>query len=325
MNSAILSAITHCDKNGILPLVCFNGFEGLISGSLQPIEYESARFNFSESGSYIGTNRHVPSTVEELNSISIHLKKFSISGLIVIGGFEGFLGVCFLSDNRLPVSICYIPATISNNIPGTEYSIGSDTALNTIMNACDTIKKSANSSKNRVFIVEVQGGNSGYLAMMAGLASGASITYLPENTINLPTIIKDIKKLKEGFVKDTRFGRLVILNEKALPYPVHFLSNVFENESDGIFDCRYVVLGHLQQGSSSSPIDRIRSTTFLVLGLDHMIKTNFIPESFAVTLSEAQFIIKPIESLKNLANYSKRISNVHPWTLLLPYNNMITR
>jgi len=124
----------------------------------------------SMGGSELGTNRHLPEN--DLGTIACQLQKFEISALVIIGGFEAFISVTQLARNRhlypaLAIPIICLPATVSNNVPGTDFSIGSDTALNSIMDMCDCIKQSASSSRKRLFVVDVQGGHCGYLATVA--------------------------------------------------------------------------------------------------------------------------------------------------------------
>jgi 6-phosphofructokinase len=132
-------------------------------------------------GSFLGMNREHPRPLAESNlplhgitdfvdlgTIAFQMQKHKIESLLIIGGFEAFTATLTLARARSTfpafcIPIVTLPATVSNNVPGTEYSIGSDTALNTIVELCDRIKQSANATRNRVFVVEVQGGNCGYV------------------------------------------------------------------------------------------------------------------------------------------------------------------
>lgn len=160
---------------------------------------------------------------------------------------------------------------MSNNVPGTEYSIGSDTALNAIVQACDTIKLSAAASRKRVFVVEVQGGNCGYLAAMGGLATGATNCYIPEEGVNLDRLQNDVKHLIRRYSEEDELGipnegRIIIRNEgvSQRTYSTEVLSSIFHEEGKGLFDSRTATLGHLQQGGVPSPLDRIRAMRMAV-------------------------------------------------------------
>jgi 6-phosphofructokinase 1 len=128
-----------------------------------------------------------------LDRIAAQLRKYEIHGLLVIGGFEGYKSIIQLKNARdkypeFCIPLVCLPATISNNVPGTDFSIGCDTSLNEIVSICDKIKQSAIGSKRRVFVVETMGGYCGYLATIAGLASGADQAYIYED----PFTIKDL-------------------------------------------------------------------------------------------------------------------------------------
>ena len=169
-----------------------------------------------------------------------------------------------------------LPATISNNVPGTEYSVGSDTCLNALVGYCDAIKQSASASRRRVFVVETQGGRSGYVATMAGLAIGALAVYTPEEGIDLQTLARDIEHLRRCFAKDTgqtRGGKLILNNEHAsATYTTEVISKMIEGESNGRFESKYAIPGHVQQGGTPSPMDRVRAVRLAVKCIQHLEK-----------------------------------------------------
>ncbi len=140
-----------------------------------------------------------------------------------MGGFEAFTAVSELRKAReqydaFKIPMVVLPATVSNNVPGTEYSIGSDTCLNALIDYCDAIRQSASASRRRVFVVETQGGASGYIATIAGLSIGALAVYTPEEGIHLNMLVQDIAFLKDQFAKDqghARSGKIILRNEKA--------------------------------------------------------------------------------------------------------------
>jgi 6-phosphofructokinase 1 len=169
------------------------------------------------------------------------------------------------------IPIICLPASINNNLPGSEVSIGADTALNSIVEAVDKIKQSAVATR-RCFVVEVMGHWCGYLALMSGLASGAERVYLPEEGVTLRDMQVDIEKLNRGFDLGKRLG-LIIRAEYANPiYTTAFMCALFEEEGREVFDVRPAVLGHLQQGGDPSPFDRIQATRLSRLCLEYLIK-----------------------------------------------------
>jgi len=187
-----------------------------------------------------------------------------IDGLLMIGGWAGYNAAHVLHGNRraypaLDIPIVCLPATINNDLPGTELTIGSDTALNSIMADVDKIKQSAVASR-RCFVVEVMGRDCGYLALMSGLATGAERVYLPEEGITLDNLIADVRALAQGFRSGKRLG-LVIRSENADPvYTTGFITALFEKEGGDLFDAREAILGHIQEGGDPSPFDRIQAT-----------------------------------------------------------------
>jgi 6-phosphofructokinase len=155
---------------------------------------------------------------------------------------------------NLPI-VC-LPASINNNLPGSELSIGSDSALNNIVGAVDKIKTSAVASQ-RCFVVEVMGRRCGYLALLSGLATGAERVYMHEDGVTLADLQRDLEMLRDGFRHGKRLG-LLIRNEDANPfYTTAFMCALFEQEGGDLFDVRQAILGHLQQGGDPSPFDRI--------------------------------------------------------------------
>ncbi len=163
-----------------------------------------------------------------------------------------------------------IPASINNNLPGSDLSIGSDTALNSITTDVDKIKQSA-VALHRCFVVEVMGRDCGYLALMGGLATGAERVYLPEEGITLDRLQRDLDALRSGFDLGKRLG-LVIRGEGADDvFTSSFVESLFEHESGGRFDVRRAILGHVQQGGAPSPFDRIHATRLASAGIDRLI------------------------------------------------------
>jgi 6-phosphofructokinase 1 len=284
MNAATRAAVAYCLSRGHTPVALHNGFPGLCRhhddeplGSVRELNWLEAENWGSKGGSEIGTNRALPS--EDFKTAAFCFEKYKIDALFVVGGFEAFTAVSELRKARadydaFKIPMTLIPATVSNNVPGTEFSIGSDTCLNALIGYCDAIKQSASASRRRVFVVETQGGASGYIATLAGLSIGAVAVYTPEEGINLNMLVEDIKFLKEQFAKDkghTRSGKIILRNEKASKvYTTEFIADVIKEESNGKFDSRYAVPGHFQQGDIPSPMDRVRAVRFGVKSLQYL-------------------------------------------------------
>jgi 6-phosphofructokinase 1 len=212
MNSATRAAVAYCEARGHTPVALYNGFSGIIRhhsdkplGAVREISWLAADEWVSKGGSEIGTNRTLPS--ENMKEVAFVFSKYNIQALFIIGGFEAFAALSELRKARdeyeeMKMPMVLLPATISNNVPGTEYSLGSDTCLNYLTEYCDTLRQSASSSRRRVFVVETQGGESGYIATLAGLSVGALAVYTPEEGISLNMIAKDFNCLKVTFERD---------------------------------------------------------------------------------------------------------------------------
>jgi len=293
MNAATRTAVRLCLNRGHVPIGIFNGFTGLSKGQVETLTWQQVSGWTTRGGSELGTNRVQPlpvsnnSQLKYVNSsdfidagiVAYHFQKLRLQGLIIIGGFEAYSSILTLAQCRnvypsFCIPMVQIPATVSNNVPGTEYSLGSDTAINAIVEACDRIKLSASASRKRVFVVEVQGGHCGYLAVVGGLAAGATCCYIPEEGITLDMLQRDIRHMirryHEEDAKDIpNEGRLILRNECASKtYTTDVISAIFKEEGKGLFDSRTAVLGHLQQGGIPSPLDRIRAVRQAVKCID---------------------------------------------------------
>ncbi|KAL6714040.1 6-phosphofructokinase, alpha subunit [Lecanora helva] len=233
---------------------------------------EFAEYHDAYGGSEIGTNRDLPSKVG-IQATAECFKLWKFDALFIIGGFEAFTALSELRvarekfpSFRIPMAL--LPATISNNVPGTEYSVGSDTCLNALVGYCDAIRQSASASRRRIFVVETQGGRSGYIATMAGLAVGALAVYTPEEGIDLPMLSRDIQHLRESFATDkgqNRAGKLILNSEHAsATFTTQVIADIIKEESRGRFESRFAIPGHVQQGGTPSPMDRVRAVRLAV-------------------------------------------------------------
>ena len=277
MNAAVRAAVRLAVDRGHIPVGVFRGMRGLITDNLQELEWMSVNGWAPTGGSELGTSRKVPSG-GDFYAIAKTLEKHQIDAILMVGGWAGYQSMLRLYEERanfpaFNIPIICVPATINNNLPGTELCIGADTALNSIMEVVDKIKQSAVAS-NRCFIVEVMGRYCGYLALMSALSTGAERVYLHEEGVTLRDLERDIAMLKEGFEHGKRLG-LMIRNENANPlYTTPFLAALFEEEGGSLFDVRISVLGHLQQGGDPTPYDRNLATRLAAQAVD-FIEANF--------------------------------------------------
>ena len=263
MNTAVRAAVRLAIDQGHTVLAVRNGFDGLVHGQLEEMGWMSVHGWGSMGGSQLGTSRMVPSG-HDVYAIARALEAHDIQGLLVIGGWAAYEAAHKLYAERatfpaFDIPIICLPATIDNNLPGSELSIGADTALNSIVEIVDKIKQSAVAAR-RCFVVEVMGRYCGYLALMSGLATGAERVYLNEEGVTLSDLQADLTNMINGFQHGKRLS-LLIRNEHANPlYTTSFMCALFAQESQNLFDVRQAILGHLQQGGNPSPYDRVQAT-----------------------------------------------------------------
>ena len=180
MNAATRAAVRYCVRQGHTPLAVQNGFRGLLDDNVYELSWLGVDNWMARGGSELGTNRAEPDI--DLGNIAAKFQEHRFDALMMIGGFEAFSSLLILREGRryypaFHIPMVHLPATISNNVPLTEFSLGSDTSLNALVDACDAIKQSASASRNRVFVVETQGGKCGYLATVGALAVSCSIFF----------------------------------------------------------------------------------------------------------------------------------------------------
>uniref|UniRef100_A0A667YPI8 ATP-dependent 6-phosphofructokinase n=1 Tax=Myripristis murdjan TaxID=586833 RepID=A0A667YPI8_9TELE len=357
MNAAVRSAVRVGLAHGHKVYAVSDGFQGLANGEVKiEIQWHSVAGWTGQGGSLLGTKRTLPGKYME--KIVETISKYNISAILVIGGFEGYEGVLQLYEARnrydeLCIPMCVIPATISNNVPGTYFSLGADTAVNAAMESCDKIKQSATGTKRRVFVVETMGGFCGYLATCTGIAVGADAAYIYEDPFNIHDLKTNVEHLTEKMKKDIQRGLVLSMdflffsllfslsmyrNEKCHEhYTTDFIHKLYSSEGKGIFDCRVNVLGHLQQGGVPTPFDRNFGTKLGVRAmqwLSEKLTENFrqgrvfanSPESVCVLgLNKKVISFTPVSELKDETDFEHRIPTVQWWLNMRPVLKMLAK
>uniref|UniRef100_A0A673WXR2 6-phosphofructokinase type A n=1 Tax=Salmo trutta TaxID=8032 RepID=A0A673WXR2_SALTR len=247
MNAAVRSAVRIGIIQGHNMLAVHDGFEGLAHGNIEPITWTGVSGWTGKGGSELGTKRYY---IISLLLLSLYCQ--SRLSPLLLSPPQAFMGGLELVTARekyeeLCIPMVVIPATVSNNVPGSDFSIGADTALNTITSTCDRIKQSAAGTKRRVFIIETMGGYCGYLATMAGLAAGADAAYIYEDKFGIRDLEMNVEHLVQKMKTDVKRG-LILRNEKCnANYTTDFIFALYSEEGKGVFDCRKNILGHMQQ------------------------------------------------------------------------------
>uniref|UniRef100_A0A673CS60 6-phosphofructokinase type A n=1 Tax=Sphaeramia orbicularis TaxID=375764 RepID=A0A673CS60_9TELE len=340
MNAAVRSAVRMGIIQGHTMLAVHDGFDGLAHGQIEPINWNSVSGWTGKGGSNLGTKRTLPSKM--LEQISLNIAKFNIHALVIIGGFEAYVGGLELVQARekyeeMCIPMVVIPATVSNNVPGSDFSIGADTALNTITSTCDRIKQSAAGTKRRVFIVETMGGYCGYLATMAGLAAGADAAYIFEDKFNIKDLEVNVEHLIEKMKTTVKRG-LILRNENCnANYTTDFIFNLYSEEGKGVFDCRKNVLGHMQQGGTPTPFDRNFGTKMgakSVLWLTDKLKECYrhgrifanTPDSACVLgMRKRALTFQALTELKSDTDFEHRIPHTQWWLKIRPIMKILAK
>lgn len=264
--NTLVSVLGRCLLNqGIRVMAARNTFLGLIKGDIFPLSWDELVGWINKPSSEIGAMR-IELKDSDYEKISEQLERHKIIGIVAIGGLKTYYSMeRFISlRERFPafnIPVILIPASIDNNLPGTDFSVGADTALNAIVEAVDKIRNTAGASR-RTFIVEVMGRQSGFLALMGGMASGAEKAYIPEKGISIKDLVADVEMLKESF--DCGKKMVVFIKNEASSqyYTTDFIRRVLEEEGGGKFGVRTAILGHIQRGGAPTAFDRVLACRF---------------------------------------------------------------
>lgn len=257
MNAAVRAIVRAGLKHGIEMYVIYDGYRGLVEGEIEKVDRNSVSDIINRGGTIIRSARLPEFKELEVQKKAVEqLKKFGIDALVVLGGDGTFMGAKVLSD--LGINCIAIPATIDNDVACTDYTIGFDTATNTI---CDAVSKlrDTSSSHQRCSVIEVMGRYCGDLALFAGIASGADLIISSDHSVSRVEAIEKINELRE----EGKRHIIVIITEKLCD--VHEFARDIEKGTG--FECRAEVLGRIQRGGSPSAFDRVlaaRMGTFAV-------------------------------------------------------------
>ncbi len=271
MNAAVQAAVRFGISRGHVMAGIRDGFPGLLANHVEDMTWKAVEGWVTQGGAELGTSRTTPAT-EDYARVGEAIQRNGLDGLLVIGGHRAYEAVWRLRAHRadhpgLQVPLICLPASIDNNLPGWEMSIGADTALNVVVTAVDAIKRSASASR-RAFVVETMGRKCGFLAALGALSVGAEELYINEDPPTLARLNSDVARMVEGF-RSGRTFHLAIRNEEAsVGYTTHFLCQLFAEESSGLFDVRPMIIGHLQQGGIPTAFDRAHAAALAAFCID---------------------------------------------------------
>ncbi|XP_035538058.1 ATP-dependent 6-phosphofructokinase, platelet type isoform X4 [Morone saxatilis] len=340
MNAAVRSAVRVGISEGHKMFAVSDGFEGFYKGQIKEIKWADVGGWTGQGGSLLGTKRTLPA--KHVDKIAEQMRKHNINALLIVGGFEAFESLLQLYEARATyeefcIPMCMLPATISNNVPGTDLSIGADTALNAIVETCDRIKQSASGTKRRVFIIETMGGYCGYLASVGGLAAGADAAYIYEEPFDIKDLQANVEHLTEKMKTSIQRG-LVLRNENCNEnYTTDFIYQLYSEEGKGVFDSRKNVLGHMQQGGAPSPFDRNFGTKISAKAMQwvtkKLVETFRQGRVFANTedsccllgMRRRALVFQPVVQLKDETDFVHRIPKEQWWLKLRPLMKILAK
>ncbi|KAG7219987.1 hypothetical protein INR49_001086 [Caranx melampygus] len=406
MNAAVRSAVRVGITEGHKMFAVSDGFEGFYKGQIKEIKWGDVGGWTGQGGSLLGTKRTLPG--KHLDKIAEQMRIHNINALLVIGGFEAYVGLLELSSardkyselcvpmvmvpatvsNNIPgappagltpyhcgrhhqalesllqlyearadyeefcIPMCMLPATISNNVPGTDLSIGADTSLNAIVESkdddvvrftsglvhtCDRIKQSASGTKRRVFIIETMGGYCGYLATVGGLAAGADTVYIYEEPFDIRDLQANVEHLTQKMKTSIQRG-LVLRNENCNEnFTTDFIYQLYTEEGRGVFDCRKNILGHMQQGGAPSPFDRNFGTKVAAKAIQWITRTlkdsykggrvfaNSEETACLLGMRRRALVFQPVAQLRDETDFVHRIPKEQWWLKLRPLMKILAK
>lgn len=263
MNAAIRAVVRKAIYHGLEVLGIKRGFSGFIEADIEPLNLWSVTDIVHRGGTILRTARCEKfKTPEGRKLAKENVDRFGIQGLVVIGGGGSFQGArVFSREFGLPV-IC-IPGTIDNDVSGTDYSIGFDTAVNTVVEAINKIRDTA-TSHERTFVVEVMGRDTGFIALSAGLAGGAESIIIPERPFHLEEICA---RLERSYRKGTSHSIIVVAEGAASGLEIGR-----EIKKRTGFDTKVTILGHLQRGGNPTAFDRILASMLGARAVEWLIR-----------------------------------------------------
>jgi phosphofructokinase-like protein len=275
LNAVIRAVVRRALSFGIEVLGIRNGFLGLVAGDVEPLTGFSVTGILPKGGTILGTSRYDPLRVtEDRQKLLNNLKRYGLDALIAVGG-DGTLSAA-RELHEMGVPIVGVPKTIDNDLKGTDYTFGFDTAVNVVRDAVDRLHTTAE-SHHRVMVVEVMGRRVGWIAALGGLAGGADFILIPEK----PYRLDEMCKVLDGRHRRGRPFSIVVVAEGAFPAGEEPPTRVGEGGSSSIgfrvakeiadrlgVETRVTVLGHIQRGGSPTAFDRIIGTRFGLRAVD---------------------------------------------------------
>lgn len=267
MNAAIRAVVRSCSYYNIECIGIYRGYQGLIEGEFEVLTARSVRNVINKGGTFLKSARSQEFRSKEGRAkAAAHLKEAGIDALIVIGGDGTFTGAIYLEQEH-EIPVVGIPGTIDNDINGTDYTIGYDTALNTVVEAIDKIRDTA-SSHDRLFLVEVMGRDAGDIALNAGVGAGAEEILIPEENMGVEKMMESLENSR----KSGKTSSIIVVAEGEKSGKNIFELAEFIGENLTGYDIRVSVLGHIQRGGAPSCYDRVLASKLGVGAVEALLR-----------------------------------------------------
>ncbi|WP_273566546.1 6-phosphofructokinase [Maribacter halichondriae] len=303
MNAAIRSVVRTCAYMKVDCVGIFRGYQGMIEGDFKPMDARSVNNIINKGGTILKSARCDDfRTPEGRKMAHEQLKAEGIDAFVVIGGDGSFTGA-MIFNQEFGFPVIGIPGTIDNDIFGTSFTLGFDTALNTVVDCIDKIRDTA-SSHNRLFFVEVMGRDVGHIALNAGVGAGAEEILIPEEDRGLDRLLESLKRSKLS----GKSSSIVVVAEGDKTGKNVFELKDYVEKHLPIYDVRVSVLGHMQRGGAPSCYDRVLASRMGVRAVEALLegKTNLM-----VGVRDNKLILTPIDkAIKGQSKMDKELIRV---------------
>jgi 6-phosphofructokinase 1 len=266
MNAAIRAVVRTCVYYDITPYGIFQGYEGLINNSIEPMDAGSVKHIIHQGGTILKSARSEEFRTESgMQKAWQNIQDHGLDALVVIGGDGTFTGAMKFGE-KFDFPIVGIPGTIDNDIFGTDFTVGFDTAVNTVVEAVDKIRDTA-TSHNRLFFIEVMGRDAGFIAVYSGIAAGSEEVLIPEKDRGIEKLFKSLEKTS----KRQKSSRLVIVAEGDKNGSVYDLEDKVKARFGDRYETKVTILGHVQRGGRPSCTDRVLASRLGVTSIEALL------------------------------------------------------
>lgn len=303
MNAAIRAVVRSCAFHKVECVGIIQGYFGLINNKMTELDARSVNNIINKGGTFLQSARCLEFRTPEGRKIAYdNLVKNNIDALVVIGGDGSFTGA-MIFKNEFNIPVIGIPGTIDNDIYGTQYTLGYDTALNTVVQVMDKIRDTA-ISHNRLFFVEVMGRDAGHIALNAGIGAGAEEILIPEENMGLERLLESLKHSR----KSGKTSSIVIVAEGGKSGKNVFEIASYIEQNMPYYEVRVSVLGHMQRGGSPSCFDRVLGSRMGVFAIDALLEGK---SNVMVGIQNEKMTLSPLEdAIKGKSKINKNLIRV---------------